>query len=442
MPTTPSATTTVNGSAVSGAIAVAASSTVTLALASTFGVRSVSYTIVGNHESAATNPTITSGSDFTATFPMPAGTGQAYLIETKINGGRDELGRADSAYTFRFVVGVNTASGIVPGALGEKTERGTYGWLSILNTLAGEIGSVIISKAAGHTITVDDWAGANPATTPLVVLVSAAAAITFPSDSALVNGARIVLIKSESGSYAVSATLTTGTIQLRSSATFGSAAPHQLYNGSGRIVCGDFTYAGAWLSNTIIPRTDGYITENHLEVDGYSLVGKSTTGTGAGESITFAENRIAGRETGSNLTSTAPQKFYFENNETAFGGTPTLRVAPEETHSVSALATGANADYDTDPGANGYFQFTVLAVAKMATAGTYHRVSAVIDAIRTGGTLTVRGTQVDLSGGDSTGLTLTLSATSGSLRANLANATGETVNGYVNVGWLKTDEIA
>lgn len=135
MPTTPSATTTVNGSAVTDAVAVAASSVVTLALASTFGVRSVTYTIVGNHSSAATNPTITPGAGFTATFTMPSGTTQGYLIEAKINSGRDELGRQAAGYRFRFIVGVIGVSGLVPAVLGEKIERGTYGWIELFNSV-------------------------------------------------------------------------------------------------------------------------------------------------------------------------------------------------------------------------------------------------------------------------------------------------------------------
>lgn len=178
MPTTPSATTLVNAASVTGAVAVAASSAVNLTLASTFGVRSVTYTIVGNHASTASNPTITPGAGFSASFTMPAGAGQAYLIETVINGGFDDNGSAAAGYRHRYVIGVNEVDS-VPGALGEKTERGTHGWLKLLNTALASRASVTTNAQTGtsYTITASD-AG------KLVTLTNASAiALTLPEDA-------------------------------------------------------------------------------------------------------------------------------------------------------------------------------------------------------------------------------------------------------------------
>jgi hypothetical protein len=196
-----------------------------------------------------------------------------------------------------------------------------------------------------------------------------------------------------------------------------------------------------------------------MSLSGYTVACKTTTGAGEADGLTLGTNQflcrasgniinvavsdgeIVGRVGGS-MGSFEANSFEFVNT-TANGGNPTLKVAPAATAQVSALATATNANYDATLTQLGYYQFTVCAIVKMTTANTYHRVSAVIDAVRTGPTtLTIMGAQVDLPGGDDTGLTLTLSATSGNIRANLANATGETVDGYVHFGWIRSDEIA
>jgi hypothetical protein len=196
-----------------------------------------------------------------------------------------------------------------------------------------------------------------------------------------------------------------------------------------------------------------------ISAAGYTVLTKTTTGTGAVNGLTLGTNQFLCRASGNvinvavadgeivgrvggDMGAFAANSFEFVNT-TANGGNPTLKVAPAATAQVSGLATAANANYDATLTQLGYYQFTVCAIVKMTTANTYHRVSAVIDAVRTGPTtLTIMGTQVDLPGGDDTGLTLTLSATSGNIRANLANATGETVDGYVHFGWIRSDEIA
>lgn len=135
---TPSATTLVNAASVTGAVSVTAGSTVTLTLASTYGVRSVAYSIVGSDDATVAYPTITPGSSFSATFVMPTGYGQGYLVQTVINGGVDDLGRSTLGYTHRYIIGV-PINGVVPAVLGETTERGTDGWLPVLNeTIRGD----------------------------------------------------------------------------------------------------------------------------------------------------------------------------------------------------------------------------------------------------------------------------------------------------------------
>jgi len=144
---TPSAEFTVNGVAYTGIVTVTPGATVNLALASTFGVSTVQWSVVGNHGPSAVNPTITpagSPSGITASFTFPVSPAdQNYLIQCRINGGRDRLKRLVPGYFFRALVG----SGALPLALGEKLERHpTYGWLLAVNT--GISGELSLSAAA------------------------------------------------------------------------------------------------------------------------------------------------------------------------------------------------------------------------------------------------------------------------------------------------------
>lgn len=327
---------------------------------------------------------------------------------------------------------------------------------------AGATSNTVFKSVSGsHTVTEADWNGNPPAQTTLVLLMDGTSDITMPTDSSLVDGARIVFVKTESSSYTIDLTLASGQIQLRSGPSFSSIGTHTLFSGGGRIVAGDFIYAGAWLSNKIVPRSGGYVQASNLEVSGRSFLVKQTVGTGSGQNLTAPGNstpywagsgdigaaqassgELWGRAGTSPLGFNPANDYQFTNPE-ADGGNPTLRVAPETTHHVDAVLTGTTANYDTDPGLDGYYQFTVTAFVKLATAGTRRRVSATIDAVRVGGGLTIEGSQVDLGGGNNSGVSLTLSdggASPGDLRAALENTTGETVNGHIIVGWLKTDD--
>lgn len=139
-----SANFTVNGHAVPPEIAVSASSLVTLALLSISGVDTVQWSIIGNHAEDAVNPAITpAGTPLgaTATFTMPAGDAQAYLIECKVNGGVDSEGVEQSSYVKTALVGVVNARGEVPFAFGEAFERSaTHGTTEAFNKLAEAAG--------------------------------------------------------------------------------------------------------------------------------------------------------------------------------------------------------------------------------------------------------------------------------------------------------------
>jgi hypothetical protein len=132
------ATFTVNGNAVSGAMAVAAGSAVTLAVSNTSGINLVSWSVVGTDRASHASPTITaSGSPpgASASFTMPAdagdGLGQGYIIQAIATDG----GSPAQTSTFSAVIGVASANGIVPIAADEESERGTHGWIEAINSL-------------------------------------------------------------------------------------------------------------------------------------------------------------------------------------------------------------------------------------------------------------------------------------------------------------------
>ena len=159
---TASASFTVDGVAIPGTFTYATGATVSLALASTSGVNSVSWSIIGNDNSARTNPTITAAgtpSGATATFTMPAdgadGLGQCYLVQCVVNGGKDANGNTVSAYTAQAVIGVENIGYQLPAAYGETVERdASLGWTELANqTLAGSPNSYAQAQTTDATTT-------------------------------------------------------------------------------------------------------------------------------------------------------------------------------------------------------------------------------------------------------------------------------------------------
>lgn len=137
----PSSSFTINGSAHPPAVTVTAGSTVTLALTSTTGVSTIAWSIVGGSDSTQAIPTITpagSPNGATATFVMNATVGDvglSWVVKCVVNDGRDEEHQVVSSYTSNGLVGVISANGLLPFAMGETTERNaTHGIADDLNT--------------------------------------------------------------------------------------------------------------------------------------------------------------------------------------------------------------------------------------------------------------------------------------------------------------------
>lgn len=157
----PSAGFTVNGQAVTE-LAVEPSTLVTLALTDTSYVDVVDWTVIGSHSSSATNPVITpSGSPYgsTATFTMPAGYSQCFVVQSEVNGGRDSNGAYQASYVSSAVIGVASISGVMPFAANETYERDpTHGWTDVINrAITGNSSNV----AASGKLTTTDAATVN-----------------------------------------------------------------------------------------------------------------------------------------------------------------------------------------------------------------------------------------------------------------------------------------
>lgn len=167
-----SANFTVNGSAVPPEVAVAALSVVTLALSSVSGVDTVAWSIIGNHSESAVNPVITSAGTplgATATFTMPAGAAQGYIIQCQINGGVDSEGVEQASYTKTALVGVlNTASvPMIPFAFGETFERSaTHGYTKALNDFVDSGGTGLIVSGSPAAGDVPTWSGSSAVWAP------------------------------------------------------------------------------------------------------------------------------------------------------------------------------------------------------------------------------------------------------------------------------------
>lgn len=198
---------TVNGSAAIPAVAVAASSLVTLALVSTDGVGGVEWSVIGNHSDSAVNPTLTpagSPPGATATFTMPAGAGQGYLIRCTVNGGKDENG-PNASLVYEAIVGVVNGSGVIPFVHLETTQRHpTHGYTMLMNAvLTGA--ALPLSGTADQII---KWNGSTWVAGALNLAAAAAITGLLPLANLTTGAAGTVLIGGATPSYSATPTVT------------------------------------------------------------------------------------------------------------------------------------------------------------------------------------------------------------------------------------------
>jgi hypothetical protein len=125
---------TINGSATP--VSVTGGAGVTLALVSIVGVGVIEWTFLGRSLSTQSVPTITlSGSPrgATASFTMPladaegggytSALGVSFVVQCRINSGRDSNGTVVPGYTKTGIVGVKNVLGLLPFSLFETFER-------------------------------------------------------------------------------------------------------------------------------------------------------------------------------------------------------------------------------------------------------------------------------------------------------------------------------
>jgi hypothetical protein len=141
-----SAAFTIQGSA--SPVSVSGGTTVTLALVSIVGVGVIEWAIIGQSLSTVVTPTITpAGSPLgaTATFRIPnhgdggapwtAALGVSFLVQCRINSGRDATRAVVPSYTATGLVGVLNSANILPFSFGETFERNaTTGIANDLNS--------------------------------------------------------------------------------------------------------------------------------------------------------------------------------------------------------------------------------------------------------------------------------------------------------------------
>ncbi len=414
---------TVDAAAVSGAMAVTAGASVALALASTTGVNSVVWSIDGNHAESAVNPTITPAgapSGVTASFTMPAGSGQAYLVKCVINGGRDASGNIVSAWTFTAIIGVVGGSGVVPFTVGETLERSTtHGYTEDLNAIANATAASLWETNLGGELTVlgtpegdheFDGKGATPAAdTP------------------------ITLRQIELDQLGIDAYHLTFTAHYQSIGSFSGQATRKLdlsVNGGTVIilsaggapeVVGTDTYTSAPDTDPTIEVSGGYVRFRSA-----SKAGTAATHRVTGEAAIL---RITA-PTGVDVTALVPAAVALSAADAtpSVGGATTLQIdtffangtwtSPAKTGNATIMCWGGGAGGTTNTGAGGGGAYSEAVFAYAASTGYSVGVGAAVVADTDGINTTFDTTTVVADAG--------LSGTNGSTGGTAAASTGTT----------------
>ncbi len=157
------------GSTTNG-VNVTPANTITIRLISQAGVDSWSITCATTDElSVAATVTASLTIDTlakTATFTAPVA-GRAYRFQSRVNGGVDKNGVAQSTYTTTFGIYTLTGGGLRVHAVDETLEGGSFGWCADINALirsggssftaggdlSGTSSSQTVEKVKGTTIT-------------------------------------------------------------------------------------------------------------------------------------------------------------------------------------------------------------------------------------------------------------------------------------------------
>jgi hypothetical protein len=199
-----------------------------------------------------------------------------------------------------------------------------------------------------------------------------------------------------------------------------------------------FNAQRSWVSKLkeLARTVSAHMVNNDLSApaaDAQSFLGNPTGVEAEVTSLAAAVNQILGRLASGNIGAFNPNDYVFTNLDSG-GGNPSTKVGPHEARAFASLSTAANRNEDFTLSADGYYRFRVTLLVRLASAGAYRTITQTVDGVRASGTLTILGTAQQVATGVPTGLTMTLSATSGNLRANVANAAGASVVCYIEFG--------
>jgi hypothetical protein len=246
--------------------------------------------------------------------------------------------------------------------------------------------------------------GGRPAGVPVEVFAKAACVIGLPTGSNRVVGSRVRVTKTGASSFAVSVDPrgantvqkslgTVSTSILAVPATTSQYSVEYLWSGT------------AWVTDFFGGR-GSWIDPSQVESTGYSLLGKSATGTGNAEAIVISsnslplraianvvstaigENRVVGRVTQGVLASAVPNDFTFDQGTSVtkagyWASSEFLDVASESSATLNVLLS-------TNGLGNGSYRFTINIVATDEASATYD-LDYTLRCKRSGGTLSGAG---------------------------------------------------
>lgn len=241
---------------------------------------------------------------------------------------------------------------------------------------------VSITKAADHTVTLADYGGRDPATTLLRVYVTANATITLPSDSSLVRGCSVEVIKVGGSSFACNVDSGTTPIQFDSNGTIDTDGRLFSVTTTYQFAV-TWTYSGtAWLTDAF-PRFPGWISTASIATTANTVLGDSTGAGGTVSRIEIAENELVGRETGGNVGGKNLAEFSADVSGTvAYPGFFDVQT----TASFSEFDDFTTHTVDLSGLGDGVYKIVVMILAT-DESGTRYRQSYSLDLERTSGTL-------------------------------------------------------
>jgi hypothetical protein len=223
------------------------------------------------------------------------------------------------------------------------TYNASTGEIDIDAAFDGGSAALTITKAASYTIDGTEYGSLDPSSTRLIVQVTAAATITFPSSP--VAGQEITVAKIGGGSFSVSI------------ASPGQDIHRTLYPPASGVINTDTfsmsgtttpAFASTWRydgTNTwaclSVPRDRQSVTATAMRVASNSVVCNDLGSTGNGRELTIGEGTVLLRKTGSNMSA---EKIAAEHIGPLLSSDSRVRYAavPEARQTFGSLASSSS----------------------------------------------------------------------------------------------------